>query len=92
MRFAHVAVLTNLEIATADLLCEGKYAELMQAKPKTGSTMVSYVWGCFQLGSLFAAFFVGPMSGEHGNPFMCACLHTRMPAYTHACTHTHKRT
>jgi hypothetical protein len=41
-----------LQIAVSDLLCEGKYAELMQAKPKTGSTMVSYVWGCFQLGSL----------------------------------------
>jgi hypothetical protein len=41
--------LTNFEIATADLLCEGKYAELMQTKPKTGSTMVSFVWGCFQV-------------------------------------------
>ncbi|EKX41892.1 hypothetical protein GUITHDRAFT_74385 [Guillardia theta CCMP2712] len=50
----------NLEIATSDLLCEGKYAELMQTKPKTGSTMVSYVWGCFQIGSLVAAMFVGP--------------------------------
>lgn len=26
----------NLEIATCDLLCEGKYAEYMQEKPKTG--------------------------------------------------------
>eukprot|EP00286_Rhodomonas_abbreviata_P018291 CAMPEP_0181310308 /NCGR_PEP_ID=MMETSP1101-20121128/12516_1 /TAXON_ID=46948 /ORGANISM="Rhodomonas abbreviata, Strain Caron Lab Isolate" /LENGTH=570 /DNA_ID=CAMNT_0023416927 /DNA_START=15 /DNA_END=1727 /DNA_ORIENTATION=+ len=59
--------LVNLEIATADLLCEGKYAELMQTKPKTGSTMVSYVWGCFQIGSLVAAMFVGPVA-DHYNP------------------------
>jgi len=57
----------NLEIATADLLCEGKYAELMQTKPKTGSTMVSSVWGCFQLGSLVAACFVGPVA-DHYDP------------------------
>jgi hypothetical protein len=31
------------QIATADLLCEGKYAELMQERPHTGSTMVSRV-------------------------------------------------
>uniref|UniRef100_A0A7S4NJG6 Folate/biopterin transporter n=1 Tax=Guillardia theta TaxID=55529 RepID=A0A7S4NJG6_GUITH len=57
----------NLEIATSDLLCEGKYAELMQTKPKTGSTMVSYVWGCFQIGSLVAAMFVGPVA-DHYDP------------------------
>ena len=28
----------NLEVAIVDLLCEGKYAELMQAKPHTGYT------------------------------------------------------
>jgi len=55
----------NLEIATADLLCEGKYAELMQTKPKTGSTMVSYVWGSFQVGSLVAACFVGPVADAY---------------------------
>ncbi|KAJ1483457.1 folate-biopterin transporter, partial [Baffinella frigidus] len=36
--------LANMQIATCDLLCEGKYAELMQTKPHTGSAMVSYVW------------------------------------------------
>lgn len=59
---AGLLFLANMEIATADLLCEGKYAELMQHKPKTGSTMVSFVWGCFQVGSLIAALFVGPMA------------------------------
>lgn len=69
--------MANFEIATADLLCEGKYAELMQAKPKTGSTMVSFVWGCFQIGSLIAALFVGPMAGMvHFSPWRhyCQCL------------------
>ena len=27
--------LANMQIAISDLLCEGKYAELMQEKPKT---------------------------------------------------------
>ena len=54
--------LANLQIATADLLCEGKYASLMQAKPHTGSAMVSLVWGCFQFGALLAACLVGPMA------------------------------
>ena len=39
----------------------------MQAKPKTGSTMVSYVWGCYQLGSLSASLFVGPVADNY-NP------------------------
>jgi hypothetical protein len=59
--------LANLQIATADLLCEGKYASLMQAKPQTGSAMVSLVWGCFQMGSLLAACLVGPVA-DHFNP------------------------
>lgn len=58
---------TNLEIATADLLCEGRYAEEMQAKPKTGSTMVSYVWGLIQFGGLVSACFVGPLADAY-NP------------------------
>jgi len=58
---------TNFEIATCDLLCEGKYAEKMQEKPKTGSTMVSYVWGLIQFGSLVAALFVGPIADAY-NP------------------------
>ncbi|EKX41851.1 hypothetical protein GUITHDRAFT_88253 [Guillardia theta CCMP2712] len=57
--------LANFQIATCDLLCEGKYAERMQAKPKTGSTMVSFVWGCFQLGSFIASVFVGPIADNY---------------------------
>lgn len=66
----------NFQIAVADLLCEGRYAALMQEKPHTGSTMVSYVWGCFQIGSLVAAMFVGPVA-DHYNPqvrFISNCV------------------
>ena len=93
-----------MQIAIADILCQAKYAELMQERPHTGSTMVrafhapflhewrlllwrtrhkplgltgqtctililicsllqvSYVWGLFQLGSLTASLFVGPIA------------------------------
>eukprot|EP00290_Baffinella_frigidus_P011892 CAMPEP_0180150054 /NCGR_PEP_ID=MMETSP0986-20121125/21212_1 /TAXON_ID=697907 /ORGANISM="non described non described, Strain CCMP2293" /LENGTH=519 /DNA_ID=CAMNT_0022096899 /DNA_START=162 /DNA_END=1718 /DNA_ORIENTATION=- len=56
--------LANLEIATADLLCEGRYATKMQEKPATGSMMVSYVWGLFQMGALVAALLVGPLADQ----------------------------
>ena len=59
--------LANIQIAISDLLCEGKYAELMQAKPKTGSSMVSYVWGCYQVGAFVASVFVGPIADNY-NP------------------------
>jgi hypothetical protein len=57
----------NFEISVGDLLHEGKYAELMQKKPKTGSTMVTYVWGNIKVGAVIAACFVGPVSDAY-NP------------------------
>ena len=45
----------SLDMATADLLCEGKYAEKMMEKPETSSDLVSWVWGVYQLGSLTAS-------------------------------------
>ena len=51
----------NLQTATTDLLCEGKYAEKMAEKPETGSDMVTYVWVCIQVGGLVAAIVVGPL-------------------------------
>eukprot|EP00802_Teleaulax_amphioxeia_P012002 Tamp_12040.p1 GENE.Tamp_12040~~Tamp_12040.p1 ORF type:complete len:568 (+),score=107.15 Tamp_12040:49-1704(+) len=57
----------NFETSTGDLLHEGKYAELMQARPKTGSTMVTYVWGNIKIGFVIAACFVGPVSDAY-NP------------------------
>jgi hypothetical protein len=52
----------NFEIAVADLLCEGQYAGLMKSKPKSGSSMVSFVWGCCMVGGLIASSFVGPVA------------------------------
>jgi hypothetical protein len=57
----------NLEISVGDLLHEGKYAELMQKKPKTGSTMVTYVWANIKIGAVIAACFVGPVADAY-NP------------------------
>ena len=39
----------------------------MQTKPKTGSTMVTYVWGNIKVGAVIAACFVGPISDAY-NP------------------------
>lgn len=50
-----------MEQATADLLCEGKYAEMMVARPETGSSLVSWVWGVYHLGGVFAACMLGPL-------------------------------
>jgi hypothetical protein len=57
----------NLETATADLLHEGRYSEIMQEKPKTGSSIVSYVWGLISVGGLIASCFVGPIT-DAGDP------------------------
>ena len=57
----------NLEVATADLLCEGRYTTKMQEKPATGSMMVSYVWGLWCMGTLVAALLVGPLA-DSTNP------------------------
>jgi hypothetical protein len=52
----------NFQTATGDLLHEARYSELMQAKPKTGSAVVSYVWGLISVGGLVASCFVGPIA------------------------------
>ena len=55
----------------------------MQAKPKTGSTMVSYVWGCYQLGSLIASLFVGPVADNYNH------LHEQPVIFYALCVYTH---
>lgn len=47
-------VAINLQVATADLLTEGKYTERMQEHPTKSSDMVSFVWMCITFGSIFA--------------------------------------
>lgn len=51
-----------LQVATVDLITEGKYAQLMVLKPHTGSDLVSYVWAAYSIGMLLGATVAGPMS------------------------------
>lgn len=46
--------LINVQSSTFDLLCEGKYAEIMRQRG-SGAEIVSLVWVCVNLGGLFAA-------------------------------------
>lgn len=64
---AFLLLLGNLQMAAVDLLCEGKYAEMMVAKPESGSDLVSYVWGLYMVGKFFGSLVAGPMA-DHFNP------------------------
>ncbi|KAI0566892.1 Biopterin transporter [Gracilaria domingensis] len=64
---AFLLLLGNMQLATVDLLCEGKYAEMMVSKPESGSDLVSYVWGLYNIGSFFGSLIAGPMA-DHFNP------------------------
>eukprot|EP01059_Diplonema_ambulator_P027777 TRINITY_DN4644_c0_g1_i5.p1 TRINITY_DN4644_c0_g1~~TRINITY_DN4644_c0_g1_i5.p1 ORF type:complete len:612 (+),score=117.24 TRINITY_DN4644_c0_g1_i5:97-1836(+) len=56
----------SLQIAAVDLLCQGRYAKMMVEKPKTGSTLVSWVWACYFLGALtFGYGLIGPISDNY---------------------------
>lgn len=64
---AFLLLLGNLQMAAVDLLCEGKYAEMMVSKPKSGSSLVSYVWGLYMTGTFLGSLVAGPMA-DHFNP------------------------
>lgn len=72
---AFLLMLGSLQVATVDLLCEGKYAELMVTHPESGSDLVSYVWGLYMVGTFFGSILAGPMA-DHVNPryIFLACL------------------
>jgi len=74
--------LCNVELAVVDLLCEGKYAELMRGKPESGSTMVTWVWVTYHVGSLFAALVTGPVA-DSGN--IAAVFWICMPLAAQVC-------
>jgi folate/biopterin transporter len=59
--------LASLELAVVDLLCEGKYAEMMVKVPESSSDLVTWVWGSYHLGSLLATAFTGPIA-DHFSP------------------------
>ena len=51
-----------LELSVVDLLCEGKYAELMVTRPRTGSDLVTWVWASYMTGTMLAACIIGPVA------------------------------
>jgi len=72
-----VAVLfcvVNAMIVTFDLLCEGKYSELIREE-HAGSEVITLVWACVSFGGLIAAVAVGALIDTTGpRPLLAACL------------------
>lgn len=64
---AFLLLLGNLQLATVDLLCEGKYAEMMVAKPESGSDLVTFVWGLYMVGTFVGSVVAGPVA-DNFNP------------------------
>ena len=54
--------LVSVETSVVDLLCEGKYAELMRERPESGSDLVTWVWATYHGGSLLASCMTGPIA------------------------------
>jgi len=52
----------NLQIATMDLLCEGKYTELMGKMPETKGDIVTLVWSLIEAGGLIGVVLAGTLS------------------------------
>eukprot|EP00419_Tripos_fusus_P068426 CAMPEP_0172876898 /NCGR_PEP_ID=MMETSP1075-20121228/105522_1 /TAXON_ID=2916 /ORGANISM="Ceratium fusus, Strain PA161109" /LENGTH=125 /DNA_ID=CAMNT_0013728335 /DNA_START=41 /DNA_END=414 /DNA_ORIENTATION=+ len=51
--------LMQLQFSTCDLLAEAKYSERMQAKPKHGPELLTFVWFGIQLGGLIGVALGG---------------------------------
>jgi len=61
-------------IATFDLLCEGKYSEVMREE-QAGSDVLTWVWASLNFGSLIAALAIGLFVDTHGpRPMIISCL------------------
>ena len=54
--------LATAELAIVDLLCEGKYAEMMVKHPETGADLVTWVWMSYHVGTLLGSALTGPMA------------------------------
>lgn len=59
---AALLLLALMSVAAMDLLCEGKYSELMAANPTTGSRIVTWIWACYMVGGIIAAAAGGPLA------------------------------
>jgi folate/biopterin transporter len=74
--------LNSFGIAGIDILCEGKYSELMAADPsKRGAGIVSWIWGVYMAGGVVASAVEGPIADDFGARVViwiimpiCACL------------------
>lgn len=55
-------LLGQLQLATVDLLCEGKYAEQMVANPQSGTDLVTWVWLLYTLGTFVGSAVAGPVA------------------------------
>jgi folate/biopterin transporter len=56
-----------LSVAAMDLLCEGKYSELMEKHKETGSSIISWIWAMYMLGGIIASGVEGPLADD-GDP------------------------
>lgn len=67
-----------LSVASLDLLCEGKYSELLKKKSAvTGAAIISWVYWSYQLGSVAAAAIEGPLADQADPRTVLWCV---MPA------------
>mmetsp|Transcript_58588 Transcript_58588/g.136859 ORF Transcript_58588/g.136859 Transcript_58588/m.136859 type:complete len:584 (-) Transcript_58588:129-1880(-) len=67
----------NVMIATFDLLCEGKYSEVMR-ETGSGSEVITLVWSCLNIGGLLASLAVylfvhGDQSVSNAQSLIAAC-------------------
>jgi len=66
--------LINTMLSTFDLLCEGKYSELMREK-SAGPEVLTLVWSCVQMGALCGALVIGAFVDRQGpKPILAACI------------------
>ncbi|KYF44057.1 BT1 family protein [Toxoplasma gondii ARI] len=59
-------LLVQLQVATLDLMCEGKYSELMVEVPDVGPAVVTFVNALISVGQATGKMVVGPVSDRLG--------------------------
>ncbi|KAF8821326.1 BT1 family protein [Cardiosporidium cionae] len=63
---AMLLFLIHFQMSSQDLLCEGKYVEVMKKKPETKNDLVTFVWFCSTVGAIIPSLLVGPISDSIG--------------------------
>jgi len=59
-------IVIQLQVSTADLLSEAKYAEKIREKPEHGPNLMTYVWFGMQVGGVFAVLGSGVAIARFG--------------------------